>query len=953
MKSLFTSMLDVKRSMFHVPSVFLFLTLIAAAIVDTNNNGVSDPWERRFNTGALFPTFDPQADPDGDGWPNEVEAVAGTDPRDPNPPTGFIVPEIGRLFDVWYDSDDDGIDDTVCPHLLVITWSTLPGKRYTLFYSPDLTGGSWLPVGPPRPGTGAEIGKGIPLTQPDGTVPGSIFWRVEISDTDTDGDTLTDHEESVLGTLPTNSDSDDDGLPDDVEIANGSNPLNPFTDGDSLNDGEDADPNETLVDWPPTPQSSYVLIDVDVPADAGFVCDLNDKAEVLFGNGIWAGGEWISKTPPETNGTIPGGSETPYEILFSDWSFFNTDRKLLQVAWLRPTDGPGVDTGTRCPIFWPGGQSSPSLIFETADRWTPYIWHASALGVSSAGDMAVRVTNRIPAGSTVAQTERIERYDSAGAAAGFMDGTAGYHPAGNYGHGQMSSSGWVVSNLSRNATETQPSAHRVGLWDASNAAVPLPPEAAGWGYPVTATDLPNNKVAIVAGKTTATDFIGRVFLPAVGGSYQYCESLSRHKLQLMAGDGTGITADDKIWRNGKLIPLRDVCPRYGEMLDQERSLYPLKANKHGVYLIQESAASGESKAFIMARVEIVDAELNGAKELKVAKMIETGVLNADRSIIPDNDRDCFFIRVKGGASLGQISVKVATTDNPVATYNDDPTQIDLHIDGDDAISDEMLLVSDDEDDDHPIDNVADDATNDRTHKIQLGGNLVIDSIKIGDKPWQAVGKKTPVCVVKTVDVKFVIMRDKPAATGGQPLVPPATVAEYVRITKERYSQVGVKIVDQVVVKDPPAGVDLIDGLTVQATPTEDTISTEARKLIEGSGTVGAADIHIFYVNDIAYSAGLRPAGLAFADFALAESEDKYTYNAFVSTLKTSRSIPYGGIVTAHELGHLLTDAGHANSGGPLSGIQLMIDGASENGILGAKRFRISDQEKIQNNSHAK
>ena len=52
----------------------LCATLPAFAFVDSNNNGLSDLWERTYNNGQLFgPSFDPQADADGDGWTNAQE----------------------------------------------------------------------------------------------------------------------------------------------------------------------------------------------------------------------------------------------------------------------------------------------------------------------------------------------------------------------------------------------------------------------------------------------------------------------------------------------------------------------------------------------------------------------------------------------------------------------------------------------------------------------------------------------------------------------------------------------------------------------------------------------------------------------------------------------------------------------------------------------------------------
>jgi hypothetical protein len=56
---------------------------------------------------------------------------------------------------------------------------------------------------------------------------------------DTDGDGISDLDETTLGTNPNSSDSDGDGLSDGDEFVRGTNPLNPDTDSDGLLDGEE------------------------------------------------------------------------------------------------------------------------------------------------------------------------------------------------------------------------------------------------------------------------------------------------------------------------------------------------------------------------------------------------------------------------------------------------------------------------------------------------------------------------------------------------------------------------------------------------------------------------------------------------------------------------------------------------------------------------------------------
>ena len=257
------------RTKFPLLAAVLLPVLTVQAIVDTNDNSLSDLWEKAHNNGNLFPSnFDPLADPDGDGWTNAQEAAAGTDPSDANPPAGHLQPEITYYPAVYYTDPETNVTETQSPAMVTLNWPTLPGKQYALQYSTDLAPGNWSPLDEPRIGTGWDMGSGITLTQPDGSIADRIFWRVAVTDpvpaidtdsdglgdyeeylagtdpviTDSDGDTLSDYAELIAGTNPNHADEDGDGITDPFEITAGTNSKNQDTDGDAIPDWLDTQP---------------------------------------------------------------------------------------------------------------------------------------------------------------------------------------------------------------------------------------------------------------------------------------------------------------------------------------------------------------------------------------------------------------------------------------------------------------------------------------------------------------------------------------------------------------------------------------------------------------------------------------------------------------------------------------------------------------------------------------
>ncbi len=352
----------------------------------------------------------------------------------------------------------------------------------------------------------------------------------------------------------------------------------------------------------------------------------------------------------------------------------------------------------------------------------------------------------------------------------------------------------------------------------------------------------------------------------------------------------------------------------------------------------------------LVTIEFLDASEIAVSALKVGKWenaFNAGPPVTVKDHFIDLDPDRFRLRVRdlSRTGVGAVSVKLST-DSPGTAYDDPPTEIELYEDPPNSgvfYSTNLLLVSDTTDDVFTNPHVAPDNTlNDRTHRIALGGVVKVQ-YPANQPVMEQIAHVPP--DLRAIDVEIIILRDRPAVSNGVPVISVAEVDAFWTIARERYAQIGVDIRwTEPVIEDPPAGVDLFDGLTVMNTATSRTLAVEAKNLITALGTTNTInDIHVFYVNEV--KMGLETlGGLAVAPYWFnPPTEQPYTFNIFISAFTQS---PWGGYAAAHELTHLTTDAAHQ----PFSW-QLMHGTLETTGVTGSRRLTEAEEIIIRGCSH--
>ena len=179
----------------------VLLCPIAAVALDTNNNQQSDVWEMAWGATGLAAA----ADADGDGFTNAQESAAGTDPRSAlDFPAVEMTPDTAAAFRFY--------------------WHGVAGKKYSLLGSPSLSAGSWLSAAPDVAGSGGTDGITLPTAGFS-----RQFFKLSVTDQDSDGDGFSDADERLVGFDPATNHSERNAQLDGARLTAGLTAANVIT----------------------------------------------------------------------------------------------------------------------------------------------------------------------------------------------------------------------------------------------------------------------------------------------------------------------------------------------------------------------------------------------------------------------------------------------------------------------------------------------------------------------------------------------------------------------------------------------------------------------------------------------------------------------------------------------------------------------------------------------------
>lgn len=338
-------------------------------------------------------------------------------------------------------------------------------------------------------------------------------------------------------------------------------------------------------------------------------------------------------------------------------------------------------------------------------------------------------------------------------------------------------------------------------------------------------------------------------------------------------------------------------------------------------------------------LQIIDASKKPTDELFIAKMVQA-LIGGQLAI--DNDPDRFYIRVEDESKkgVGTITVKLST-DSAGSKYDDAPTDIDLTETAENSgvfESKSLMLVSDDVDDDFQVDGIADDAKNDRTHKIALGGTVKV-LYHIDANTTKSA--EAEVLVYGIVKVQQIITR-KVLLFGTAPAITILQAQTQRRLIEERFAQCGIQIrwLPYRVLDSNPPGVFMINGLVRPTGGCPQGIPSESQDLFNGVPPLGN-EIQLFYIDLFATAA----KGISTIPKCLGEAEIAAGF-ANKALVDWQRSTQW---TAGRELLHVLLNATHLDYQAEFSDSRMLFsETVPGNTIFSSKRISERQYAEILN-----
>ncbi len=550
------------------------------------------------------------------------------------------------------------------------------------------------------------------------------FIVCEENAVDSDGDGLFDHFEDKFGTDWALTDSDGDGYDDYTEVIAGYDPHDPASnpgsgaptvpnpedddDEDGLLNGVDFDPLDPNINWPKTPPPSYIFFQISGASGLTPVA-VNNKGQVLL-NGedkdpahtrsafVWSPGDTAPQvlakgtllltvsTPNESVQLIP----TAFPVVGTEGADLNDNGAVVGKGFFNLPGGTGSTTTTSPPspsppstiaLKW-AAPNDPAAFLHWGKKFLgpakgDFVLGSAATLINNLGDViGTADTHYLDPALTPADTSanlptrwKLSDHLAPGTPI-YVPLPATEAPAAKRDvtiHRLFEDHFYPTGAYEEPNSNASLASQWIYLWSLAPGFV-----FSGWGEHAFDTRFTPNKHF-----TVVTD--QRLVLWTKGGAYE--PSLRRYTAsRYLTSAGTIWTSDLKLIHATEEIDLVSHASVQGFQLV---SIADVAANGLAV-------AMGNLGPLLMLPIDVVAADGNSkVSSLRVAHLADEGVIRAPEWFEPlhlDADPSRFHLRILAGAVLGNVGMRVSTTDNPKSVYDDPATEIDMVIDGSSLIS---------------------------------------------------------------------------------------------------------------------------------------------------------------------------------------------------------------------------------------------------------------------------